>query len=300
MKKHHPFLLAALFLFFLSSCVPLTPVPPSVSAVIGEVENDVSLKKAEEAPFEKAFVNDEIEVNDQVKTSEDSRSRIDLSSGTVIRVSPNSLFILEENYEKEQDLLTRIKIETGRIWIVLNGGSLEVETSSGLAGVRGSYMSTGYDPESGDVRITCLEGHCAAENESGAVEFTAGEAADLPADGASPVKGEMTDEEFQMWADNVPEAKSLLPAELFMTPTPEVTESTPTPTLTPTPMPELGACTVTSTYLYIRSCADSSCDTLGYAELDDTLDITQDEAKEGWISVIFEGEIGWINAAFCE
>ena len=164
MKKYYQFIFAALFLFLLSSCVPLTPVSPSISAVIGEIENDVSIKRTAETAFEKAFVNDEVKVNAQVKTSEDSRSRIDLSSGTVIRISPNSLFILEENYVEEKDLLTRIKIETGRIWIVLSGGSLEVETPSGLAGVRGSYMSTGYDPESGDVRITCLEGHCAAEN----------------------------------------------------------------------------------------------------------------------------------------
>jgi hypothetical protein len=299
MNKHYLFLLSALFLFFLSSCLPLTPVSPSISAVIGEVENDVSLKRTAEAPFEKAFVNDEVKVNAQVKTSEDSRSRIDLSSGTVIRISPNSLFILEENYKEEKNLLTRIKIETGRIWIVLNGGSLEVETPSGLAGVRGSYMSTGYDSESGDVRITCLEGHCAAENESGAVEFTAGEAADLLANGAPPVKGEMTAEEFQMWADNVPEAKTLLPAELYTTPTiPAPIEPTTEPT--PTPAPKLDSCTVTSTYLYIRTCANASCETLGYAEENDTLPLAQSEAEDGWIPVIFEGEEGWVNADFCE
>lgn len=294
MNKYYLFILAALFLFLLSSCVPLTPVPPSISAVIGEVENDVSLKRTTETPFEEAFINDEVKVNAQVKTSEDSRSRIDLSNGTVIRVSPNSLFVFEENSQRKEGLLTRIKIETGKIWIVLNGGSLEVETPSGLAGVRGSYMSTGYDPEIGAVRITCLEGHCAAENENGAVEFTAGEAADLPADGAPPVKGEMTAEEFQMWAENVPEAKSLLPPELFTTPAPAAMEAT------STPAPELDTCTVTSTYLYIRACADSSCETLGYAELDNILEVDQFEAEDGWISVIFEGEEGWVNAGFCE
>jgi len=296
MKKYYLFIFTAILLFWLSSCVPLTPVPPSISAVIGEVENDVSLKRTAESPFEEAFVNDEVKVNAQVKTSEDSRTRIDLSSGTVIRLGPESIFTLEINHETDNGLLTRLKVEGGQIWIVLNGGSLEVETSSGLAGVRGSYMSTGYDSESGDVRITCLEGHCAAENESGAVEFTTGEAADLSADGAPPIKSEMTAEEFQMWADNVPEAKSLLPAELFITPMPTAREPTPTPT----PTPKLDSCTVTSTYLHIRTCADSSCETLGYVELDDTLELAQSESEDGWISVIFEEEEGWVNAAFCE
>ena len=109
----------------------------------------------------------------------------------------------------------------------------------------------------------------------------------------------MTAEEFQMWADNVPEAKTLLPAELFTTPTiPAPIEPTTEPT--PTPAPELGSCTVTSTYLYIRSCSNASCETLGYAEEDDILTLAQSEVEHGWIPVIFEGEEGWVNAGFCE
>ncbi|MBT3321315.1 MAG: FecR domain-containing protein [Anaerolineae bacterium] len=302
MKFKHHLILFTLTLFVLASCAPLEPIPQSLSATIAEIENDVQIKRAVESPFEKAIINDKVDVNNQIKTNEDSRSRVDLSSGTVIRIAPNSLFILEENHGNEDNLLTRIKIITGKVWIVLNGGSLEVETPSGLAGVRGSYMSTGYDPESGAVRITCLEGQCAAENENGAVSFTAGEAADLPANGASPVKGEMTDAEYRMWAENVPEAETLLPSEAFatITPTASAPEPTSTPHLTSTPQPQLGSCTVNGEYLYIRSCASSSCDTLGYAEKDAQLELTTAPTEDGWMSILFEGEAGWVNENFCE
>ncbi len=296
MKNKYYRILFSLTLFFLASCEPLEPAPQSLSATIVEIENDVQIKRAIESPFEKAILNDNLEVSNQIRTSEDSRSRVDLSSGTVIRIAPNSLFTLEENQEQESSLLTRIKIETGKVWIVLNGGSLEIETPSGLAGVRGSYMSTGYNPESGAVRVTCLEGQCAAENENGEVNFSAGEAADLPADGASPVKGEMTDAEYRMWAENVPEAESLLPPEAFATITP--TALAPEPTATS--QPQLGTCTVLGDFLYIRTCASSNCDTLGYAEKDNQLELSTAPTETGWISVLFEGETGWVNESFCE
>ncbi len=278
MKKHYLIFFVVLMLL-LNACEPLTPVPESLSAVLAEIEGDaVSVRHAGANEFIPATLNETLEVKAQVNTGLESRTRIDLSSGTVIRLAPESLFTLEENHESEGGLLTRLTVEIGQIWIILNGGTLEVETPSGLAGVRGSYMSTGYDPVSGAARITCLEGHCSAENEAGSVEFTAGEAADLPADGGAPIKGLMTDEEFQMWADNVPEAGSLVPTQV---------PQTPTAMPMPTAAPQLQACTVISTFLYVRTCPESTCDTLGYAELDDELLIISPGTENGWVEVQF-------------
>lgn len=292
-KRYFPIIL--LFALLFSACEPITPIPESLSATIMEIEgSEVFSRRTQTEDFHSAELAEILEVNSQVKTGEESRSRVDLSSGTVIRISPDSLFTLESNYEQDGNLLTRLKVEVGSIWIILNGGSLEVETPSGLAGVRGSYMSTGYDPASGAARITCLEGHCSAKNEAGAVEFTAGEAADLPADGSAPVKGLMTAEEFAQWAENVPEAASILP-----TPTPTALP-TATPTVTPTATPQHQTCTVTSEFLYIRACPASTCEALGYVERDDRLPLVSTADKDGWLSVIFEEQEGWINAAYCE
>ena len=292
MKKY--FLLFAILLVFLSACEPLTPVPPNLSAVIAEIEgDDVNVRASETSNFQPAQLNETLTVRSQLTTGVESRARIDLSSGTVVRVAPESLFTLVTNHETQQGLLTRIKVDVGRVWIVLNGGTLDVEIPSGLAGVRGSYMSAGFDSETGATRITCLEGQCSAENEAGTVQFTAGEAADLPADGGAPVKGEMTAEEFQMWADNVPESDEILPEEYRKT-----EETTTAPTATPTPI--LNTCTVTSTFLYVRTCPEASCETLGYAELDDVLSIAEKQDQEGWTAINFDGESGWVNSIYCE
>ena len=288
MKKYYLLIFAMLFL---GSCEPLTPVPENLSAIISEIQGDnVNVRHANANEFQPAQMNETLAVRSQVNTGIESRTKIDLSSGTVIRLGPESAFTLENNHETEQGLLTRIRVDVGQIWIVLNGGTLDVETPSGLAGVRGSYMSTGFDPETGAARITCLEGHCSAENESGSVEFTAGEAADLPADGAAPIKGEMTAEEFGMWAENVPEAAAIVPTQA---PAPATIE-------TPEPPLSTSSCVVTSSFLYVRTCPENTCATLGYAELDEPLTLTDLPVEEGWLPVLFEGEEGWINALYCE
>ncbi len=270
MKKYYLLIFAVLFL---SSCEPLTPVPENLSAIIAEIQgDDVTVRHANANEFQPAQMNETLAVRSQVSTGVESRTKLDLSSGTVIRVGPESVFVLKTNHEAEQGLLTRIKVDVGQIWIVLVGGELEVEMPSGLAGVRGSYMSAGFNPESGEVRVTCLEGHCSAENEAGSVEFTAGEAADLPAGGAAPIKGEMTAKEFQMWAENVPEASGLIPI----------------------------SCSVTSTFLYVRECPATACATLGHAVSGDELQLAFQDDKDGWVPIIFEGETGWINGHFCQ
>ncbi len=287
MKKYYLLIFAVLFL---GSCEPLTPVPENLSAIITEIQgDDVTVRHANANEFQPAQMNETLAVRSQVNTGLESRTKIDLSSGTVIRLGPESVFTLENNHETEQGLLTRIRVDVGQIWIVLNGGTLDVETPSGLAGVRGSYMSTGFDPKTGAARITCLEGHCSAENEAGSVEFTAGEAADLPAGGAAPIKGEMTAEEFQMWAENVPEAVAIVPTQA-----PSVDHPAATAT------PALADCTVNSTFLYVRTCPESTCDTLGYAEEGDILSITNStNEEETWLSVLFDGQEGWVNALYC-
>ncbi len=301
MKKYSIVLL--IFIALLSAaCQPLTPVPPNLSAVLTEIEGrNVNVLHSGALEFQPARLNEKLEINAQVNTGLESRAKLDLSSGTVIRISPESVFILESNHETEAGLFTRVKVELGQIWIILNGGTLEVKIPSGLAGVRGSYMSTGYDPETGATRITCLEGECSAENEAGVVNFTAGEAADLPADGSAPLKGLMTEDEFKTWAENVPEADEVLPEE-YRNSSPPTPTSTVLPTATATimPTPTLGTCTVNSTYLYVRTCPDLACETLGYAELNDELLLASTQTTEGWTAIIFDGAEAWVNSQYCE
>jgi hypothetical protein len=199
----------------------------TLNATLSELTGSVSLRQPGAADFALAANGVQLQVGGQVRTGEDGRARLDLSSGTVVRVTPSSLFTLAANEPApDNSLATRIKLEVGKIFVILSGGSLDVETPDGLASVRGSYMMTETLP-GGGVRITCLEGTCELETQGGKVTLTNGQTAEVQNAGQAPIIGQMTDEQVQDWLDNNPEAILVIP-----TPT-DTLPSMPTETATP-------------------------------------------------------------------
>lgn len=257
------FLFLAFLLFLLSSCSPKTAQSESVrtdtplaAAASTATASPTAQPEGEDAPLI-AALNEVIgqvfarasgsetfsEVGNgfilyprgQVETKSNSKVRLDLSDNTLIRLGENSLFTLDYPKQEPNGLLTRLQLEVGKIWIILNGGALEVETSSGVAAVRGSYMYVEYDPDSGEMRITCLEGNCSLSNAQGTVEITAGQTAVILNANLAPVVGFMSEEDIQDWLDNNPEAQIIVPylTEIALTLTPQVTATfTPLPTAT--------------------------------------------------------------------
>lgn len=216
MKKRAPFLfIVILFLIITAGCQPQDAPASPLSATLSELSGKVDAKQAGEQSFAPASPDSVLEVNGQIQTGNDGRVRLDLSSGTIIRVAPASLFTLTSNNEAQGGLATKIKLDVGNIFIILNGGSADVETPSGVASVRGSYMKVEVDPETLDIYVTCLEGNCSASNPAGRVDFTNGEKTILfhrdPLTGnwTAPNAEPMTPEEFQEWLDENPEAKKL-------------------------------------------------------------------------------------------
>ena len=213
----------------------------TLSAALSELTGKVELKEAGTEAFVPASIDSTLGVNGQIQTGDDGRVRLDLSTGTIIRVAPSSMFILTANDEVEGGLATKIKLELGKIFIILNGGTAEVETPSGVASVRGSYMKVEVDPETGDVHVTCLEGDCSAGNPAGTVSFTKGEKTILfhqNDDGSwtMPDVDPMTPDEFQEWLDENPEAQELFnEAMAALTAIAAVPTATEVPTATPEP-----------------------------------------------------------------
>ena len=123
----------------LSGCQTKEASSP-LSASLSELTGLVEMKQAGQDDFAPAAADTVLEVNGQIKTGDNGRVRLDLSSGTIIRVSPSSSFTLTSNDEVEGGLLTKIKLEAGKIFVILNGGQTDVETPSGVASVRGSYL----------------------------------------------------------------------------------------------------------------------------------------------------------------
>jgi hypothetical protein len=107
-------------------------------------------------------------------------------------------------------------------------------------------MKVEVDEETGDVYVTCLEGHCSATNPAGGVSFTEGERTILfhqDENGNWQVPGveEMTPEDFQEWLDNNPEAKDLFDQAMGTATALAASKptATPIPENTPTPEPTI-------------------------------------------------------------
>lgn len=207
MKRTPILLLVLLVVIVLAGCQTGETSSP-LFASLSELSGLVEMKQAGQEAFTQAAADSTLEVNGQIQTGDDGRVRLDLSSGTIIRVAPSSFFTLTSNDEVEGGLLTRIKLETGKIFIILSGGQTDVETPSGVASVRGSYLKVEVDPITGDIYITCLEGTCSATNPNGEqIIFTNGQKVTLfhqNEDGTwdSPLLGPMTLEDFEEWLQN--------------------------------------------------------------------------------------------------
>lgn len=225
------------FLLLVSACQPAQatePTQPSspLTGLLSELSGQVNAKQADQADFHAARPGDELAVNGQVQTGDNGRARVDLSSGTIIRVAPSSQFTLVSNEEVQGGLATKIKLELGRIFIILSGGSTDVEAPSGVASIRGSYMMVEIDPITQNVVITCLEGHCSA----GGIDFSAGQKVTFEFDPATgtyrpPQLEKMTGQDFELWLEYNPEAQQVL-NQLQAAAT---TTRTPTPMLSPSP-----------------------------------------------------------------
>jgi hypothetical protein len=231
--------------FLLAACSPQLITPSAQSAVLNQPAGSVSVQPKVDEEFISAADGDVLNEGGQVQTGDDGRVRLDFSTGTILRVGPSSLFKLESNISNENNLITTIRLELGKAWIILNGGQMQVETSSGQASVRGSYMSVEF--KDGVLRITCLEGTCTFKNETGDYLIPAGSMLESNGPGEVPLITPMSEAEIQEWLAANPEAAGIVAAlqaaeTATFTAAPSATsvpEATFTPTFTETPVPSV-------------------------------------------------------------
>ena len=181
-------------------------------AVLSEIENDVTAKIDTSSEFSSATVGLIIPIGGTIQTGDDSRAKLSLNpDGTIIRVGPNSSISFSEITESNGEPKTTLELLFGKVFVLLNGGSLEVETPSGVASVRGSLLSVQYNPETKRTRASCLEGECSLENEAGEeVEMTEGESAFIDETGEMSEVGEMDQDEVQDWLEENPELNEFM------------------------------------------------------------------------------------------
>ena len=184
-----------------------SPSPTDITAKLSELAGQVQARESQDASFAQARLGYILQLLGQVQTQNDGKARLDFSTGTLLRVGPNTLFTLQPTQQNTQGLIIRLQLDLGQLWIILRGGgSLQVQTKTGVAAVLGSFLSVSYDPATGVLRITCLEGHCSLTTSAGTVEITTGQTAEVSGTDQTPQVGTMTTQDFQAWLDTNPEA----------------------------------------------------------------------------------------------
>jgi hypothetical protein len=188
-----------------------TSVPPAGArfATVREINNQVVSRLTESQPEGSATVGQVIQVGGAVRTFAESKARVDLNEGTIVRLAPQTSFTVTQLNQNTADPFTRLRLLTGKLWIILNGGSLDVETPVGVASVRGSYMSVNFNPATGLATITCLEGTCAIE--VGGVIVVMHDNQQVTTNTLTIIK--IDDKELLDWSANNPESNKFMPPQ---------------------------------------------------------------------------------------
>ncbi|TAK10970.1 MAG: LysM peptidoglycan-binding domain-containing protein [Anaerolineae bacterium] len=197
-----------------------------ITAALNEISGTVQTLKPTDGLLVNATNGVIISVSDQVVTHEDGRARVDISNGTIVRVGPLTTFTLEQMDNTTDGVFALFKLDIGELWIILNGGQVNIDTPSGLASVRGSYLNVRVSPDTGETIITCLEGMCTLSNDGGSVVLGAGETARILNATTPPESGDMDDQDIQRWLDSNPEATLVV---VPLSPTAEQATLTPVP-----------------------------------------------------------------------
>ncbi len=183
---------------------------PTLLAQLTEANGEILARPDNASEFTTILLGHSIQAGGQVSTGLAASARLDLTDGSIIRMGPNSLFTLEPAEETETGRLARIRLDLGQIWVILNGQALDVDTPSGVASVRGSYLSVVAGRE-GVIYITCLEGDCSMTTEGGTVNLVAGQTAVVNGITKPPTPGTMEPEDVEDWLNANPEATVVLP-----------------------------------------------------------------------------------------
>ena len=191
--------------------------PTGRAAEISELTNAVESRPTGNAGWQTASEGQQLQESGGVKTGDESRVRVDISDGTVVRVASATEFTLVALSPEEADPVTKFVLEAGKLFVrvtrTLGGGSFEIETPSGVATVRGSLMSAEYSRETGRFLITCLEGECriADQARQNFTDLQEGEQSEIAGPGQGPLAARLMDEaQLDDWAANFPGLETII------------------------------------------------------------------------------------------
>jgi LysM repeat protein len=229
------------------TAAPPSPTLDARAAALSDAVNIVEARAAESEAFAPVSLGYVLRVSGQIKTGDASKARLDFSDGTIVRLAQNSTFVMQAATTSDRGLLARVRLEAGKLWVSLTGGTLQVETPVGVAAVRGSFAVIQYspgDPANPDddlLLLDCLEGACTAQNDN--VDAQLGNLERVVLNRVGSLRMTLTGADVEAFLKENPEGQRLAatltaapPATDTVTPTTTHTPP-PSPTLTPSPVP---------------------------------------------------------------
>jgi hypothetical protein len=215
----------------------LAALPPVRYATLSEIVGEVQTRPSPAEAWSPANPDLPIAPGTTVLTGQNSRVKITLAEGNIIRLSSQTQFTLLQADGSDSDPIDRMQLEFGKLWAIviapLNSGVFEIQLPVGVAAVRGSFLSAEYNSTTNGIVVSCLEGQCHYENDKGVADFTTQQQA-VSVGGAAPNIVPISSYQLSDWAiANVPEVQTLTPPPTE-TPIPSETPIA-TPTRTPTP-----------------------------------------------------------------
>jgi len=233
------------------SSTPRTPAPTptrrvvvvSGGATLGEVVRVVEMSSSADSPFTLAGAGQRARVGAQIRTGEASGARLDLDGGGFVRLAANTLITVCTLPVTADEPLIRVKLATGKLWVSLKGGGVEVQTPAGVGAVRGSFAEFEFWPQSatnpgGDLMVVrCLEGLCGVEAPNMTLMILGDlELATLMTGGQPPDRAALSSDTVSEFVQNNPESAGLA-LTLDAAGLAHLPSSTPTDTATATPRP---------------------------------------------------------------
>lgn len=218
---------------------------PSVRyATLTEIVGAVQIRAGADGVWTPVAADTVIAPGTTVLTAQESRVKVTLSEGSIIRLSSQTQFTLIEASGADTDPVSLMQLDFGKVWAIvvapLGAGRFEIQLPYGSASVRGSFMSAEYNSTTDGIVVTCLEGSCHYENANGAVDLITNQQTVSTKGVAPSAPRPISRNQFADWtAQNVPEVMTLTPtAPPSNTPTETFTpipSRTPIPSKTPRP-----------------------------------------------------------------
>lgn len=130
--------------------------PVASTASLAEVKNQVFAKTSQDAEEQTAKDGLSLPEGGVVRTGANSSVRLDFNDGTIVRIKEVSTFTITTASEPSNPIV-ELTTTIGKLWIMLSGQQANVNTPVGVASVRGSMMGVSYNPQYGEIKVTCLE-----------------------------------------------------------------------------------------------------------------------------------------------